>query len=103
MFRAKDTICITMQISIIKCWQFIFPGKERKMFSVPHSFCFYPAPVAAAADVDKADLMFKLNGLSWFHKWNVSSFMIFMYSHITGKQYDKYHYVKVMELGRTAH
>lgn len=39
MFRAKDTICITMQISIIKRWQFIFPAKERKMFSAPHSFC----------------------------------------------------------------
>lgn len=42
MFRAKDTICITMQISIIKWWQFIFPGKERKMFSVQHSFCAVP-------------------------------------------------------------
>lgn len=43
MFRAKDAICITMQISIIKCWQFIFPGKERKMFSVRHSFGTVPA------------------------------------------------------------
>lgn len=42
MFRAKDTICITMQISIIKRWQFIFPGKERKMFSVRQSFGALP-------------------------------------------------------------
>lgn len=57
MFRAKDTICITMQISIIKCWQFIFPGKERKMFSVWHSF-------RRSTDAVGANLLSKLNDLS---------------------------------------
>lgn len=63
MFRAKDTICITMQISIIKCWQFIFPGKERKMFSVQHSFCAVLSPIRGHHVVE-ADLLSKLNGLS---------------------------------------
>lgn len=63
MFRAKDTICITMQISIIKCWQFIFPGKERKMFSVQHSFCAVLFPIRRHHVVE-ADLLSKLNGLS---------------------------------------
>lgn len=41
MFRAKDTICITMQISIIKCWQFIFPWQRKKnVFRAALFLCF---------------------------------------------------------------
>lgn len=64
MFRAKDTICITMQISIIKCWQFIFPGKERKMFSVQHSFWAVLFFWLGATKVVEADFLSKLNCLS---------------------------------------
>lgn len=58
MFRAKDTICITMQISIIKFWQFIFPWERKK--NVFHAALF----LMKGHRVVEADLLFKLNGLS---------------------------------------
>lgn len=77
MFRAKDTFCITMQISIIKRWQFTFPYKERKMFSVQHS----SSGALLLIKRNPKKLYSKLRGLLSFHK--VSSFMICMYCNIT--------------------